>query len=610
MKLKYIVASLIFTLLLSACGDETGSINANDGSNSDRQEAQYTCAMHPHYISTDADGSCPICGMGLVPAKDNNPEVKKADDIVVTVSQNMIQTMSVRTSFAEVVAFSRTLRAFGTVEANERLETVSASRIEGWVENLSVSAVGDSVSTGDLLYKVYSPELISAQRDYLSALSTRNNKRIESVKQRLLSIGMQGQVLAQLAQRKKVIERVPVYAETDGVVVEMNVRNGDYVKPGKPMLRLQSYVTVWIIASIPETDLSSIENGQLAKLRFPSAPNAASKGQVDYIYPTIDPKTRTAKVRIEVDNSVGLLLPGAYADIALEFSKKPRLSIVSEALLRDSRGEHVILALGEGRFESRSVIVGVRVNDRAEILQGLNEGDEVVASGQFMLDSEVNLREGLLKLSSATAVQTPESSAELAPSMSTTAVELLIAQKEPLSELEFDANTIAQFDHFVDAALYLHDSIINGTAVNSNFLDPAITLAEELKTRVSNDGLIIILNNGQAALRAAKLSNHTQALTLELAQLISAIRPWLLNGAPEHYQKLGLVLYQETLTGRMWLQNGGEIANPYRAQGAEDIGIVETIEWVNDSHHMLIKPPPQSEMNSAPSQVNDHADHQ
>lgn len=598
MKRILMFSVLIWVLLLGACGDESNVVKTNGDSSSNEQIAQYTCAMHPHYISTDSEGSCPICGMDLVPVQHDDNKPQKADDIIVSVSQEMIQTMSVRTSPAKVVEFSRTLRAFGTVEANERLESVSVSRIEGWVENLRVSAEADSVNNGDLLYEVYSPELISAQRDYLNALATRNIKRIGSVKQRLTSIGMQDQVLRELAQSKKIIERVPVYAEADGFVLELNVRNGDYVKPGKPMLRLQSYASVWVIASIPETDLSLIETGVFAALRFPSAPKAPPNGQINHIYPTIDPKTRTAKVRIEVENFSGQLLPGAYADITLEFPKKPRLSIVSEALLRDSRGEHVILALGQGRFVSRAVVTGVSVNGRTEITQGLDEGDNVVASGQFMLDSEVNLREGLLKLSSSAGDRLLDQIRSKS--------EMPTSQSAPLSQLKLGAEELAEFDHFVDSALYLYESVINDKPINVAFLDPAIALADSLKASIKNDEFASILNESQRVLRAAKLTANEQVPTQELAQLVQAISPWLLSGAPEHYRQVGLTLFQEVESGRFWLQNDSVAANPYSADSSVRVTIIDWPMGSNATPSNVDKATPKS---SQVTEAHDHAEH-
>ncbi|MDE0372672.1 MAG: efflux RND transporter periplasmic adaptor subunit [Rhodospirillales bacterium] len=512
---------------------------------------QFTCPMHPHYIATDPDGTCPICGMDLVPVQGQAAAAE--GDGVISVAPEMVQTMGVRTAPAEHAPFARLVRAFGNVDTDERLETVSASRLEGWIEDLTVRAEGDSVRVGELLYRVYSPELIAAQKDYLASLQIGNENRIAAVRQRLRSVGMQPAAIERLTETREVIERVPVYAEATGTVSRLDVREGDYVKPGTPVLRLQSYADVWVIASIPEAELSSIEHGLAVFLSFPSAPQAPAEGRVDYIYPTIDPHTRTADVRIVVDNSAGHLRPGAYADVRfLLDAGKVRLSVPSEAILRDSRGAHVIVSLGGGRFAGRAVDTGQSASGRTAVLTGLAAGEEVVTSGQFMLDSEVSLRGGLARL-------------EAPPAM-------LAGPDTPLSELPVDATTLAEIDHLVDMALYFHEALVDDYRIDPYFVDPALQISDSLKVRFGNTRLVPIIENAQAALHAAKESMAGQALASDLASLMAALESWLLEGAPAHYHTLGLRLYLEDETGRLWLQLGDPPANPY---GANPATIVE-----------------------------------
>ena len=240
-----------------------------------------------------------------------------------SVAPETLQTMGVRTEAASRRPLGRALRAFGTVETNERLEAVSVSRLEGWIENLRVRAEGDAVKPGALLYDIYSPDLIAAQKDFLNSLEIGNPKRIASVRQRLRSLGMQPGVIARIEKDRSLIERVPVYAEDGGLVTELTVREGDYVTAGSPVLRLQSYSDVWIMAQIPEGDLPLVRTGLAVTLSFPSAPDVASDGKIAFIYPEIDSRTRTARVRIEVENAAGLLRPGAYADIRMDLGGEP-----------------------------------------------------------------------------------------------------------------------------------------------------------------------------------------------------------------------------------------------------------------------------------------------
>lgn len=511
--------------------------------------SSYTCPMHPHYIATDPDGSCPICGMDLVPVMS---EAKGS--LGVSVSPEMLQTMGIRTAVVSVSDFNQALRAYGTVEPNTRLESMAASRLEGWIDGLTVRAEGDSVRRGQRLYNIYTPELIAAQKDYLASLQIGNERRIASVRQRLISKGMQESLVERLTETRELIERVPVYAESSGVVTQLMVRDGDYLKPGDPILQLQAYNKVWVIASVPESDLPKMVIGKTAALKFESAPDAPNLGKIDYIYPTIDTKTRTARVRISVDNASGSLRPGAYADILFEADKvetpTSQLSVPSQAILRDSRGAHVIVALGEGRFAPRDITIGSSVRGRTEVLSGLTEGERIVASGQFMLDSESNLREGFSKLSAPAAN---------------------FDETTPLSELPIDRSTLSQIDHIVDSALYFHEALIDGYAIDPYFLDPTLTLIENLKGRFAGSKLSPILQKAETTIGGAKDNKMGEPLAGQLSDLMTALDPWLTLGAPAHYKSKGLIFYSDDESGRLWLQDGGLPANPYSGAAAQVI---------------------------------------
>lgn len=540
-----------------------------------QETEQYTCPMHPHYISTDPDGSCPICGMDLVPVE-QGPQGASSSGSAIAVAPEMIQTMGVRTAEAQIADFGHVVRAFGNVEPNTRREAVSASRLEGWIEDLAVTAEGDSVRPGQLLYRIYSPDLIAAQRDFLTALDIGNETRIRASEQRLRSLGMQRAAIATLRRERTLIERIPVYAEAGGIVQSLEARDGAYVKPGDAVLRLQSYADVWVKAHIAEEDAAFVSSGAPVELSFPSAPDAPRDGRIDYVYPTIDPATRTLEVRIVVDNETGYLRPGAFADVAFAVDAGEKLSIPSEAVLRSSTGGHVILALGDGRFAPRSVETGVSAAGRTEILAGLNPGERVVVSGQFLLDSEVNLREGLSRMT--------------AP---------VVGPDTPLSELPVDATALSMIDHLVDAGLYLHEALTDRYRIDPYFLDPAIAAGEELKQRFADTKLVPIVEEAQAALAAAKDAGSGETLAAQLADLMSALEPWLLRGAPVHYRDNDLILYREQDSGRLWLQQSGVLANPY-GSGAADI-----MPWPDPMAGMDASPTPDAGARA----VDPHAGH-
>lgn len=552
---------LIALILLGACDARQveSHEHATEPPGVASEASEYTCPMHPHYVATDPNGSCPICGMDLVPVNSNSAAI---GDGTIVVSSEIIQTMGVRLVPVTTASFGRSVSAFGNVEANERLETVAVARLEGWIENLAVTAVGDTVRSGQLLYRVYSPDLVAAQKDFINSLEIGNPRRIASVRQRLISLGMQAVTVDRLADTRNVIQRIPIYAEASGTVSELSVRGGDYLKPGTPIITLQSYSDVWVIASVSEKDLALISEGTLVALSFPSAPTAPQSGTVAYIYPTIDTKTRTARVRVEVDNSDGSLRPGAYADLDFQINETNRLSIPSEAILRDGRGEHVIVALGEGRFAARQIRSGLNAGGQTEILSGLTDGENVVASGQFLLDSEVNLREGFSKFDAPV----------LEPMRPDT----------PLSRLPIDAQTLPQIDHYVDMALYFHEALIDDYRIDPYFVDPALQIGDVLKVKFANTKLTPVLENASSALRVAQTVRSGEPLATELARLMLALEPWLIDGAPSHYDQLGLALFRDTASGQLWLQERGAPQNPYGSKASEQIAWPDPMAALTD----------------------------
>jgi len=334
-------------------------------------------------------------GMDYIPVYENEDA---SDGSAVAVAAETIQTLGVKIQPAEVVDFGRTVRTFGAVADNARLLTEVTSRVGGWIDELSISAVGDEVRTGDLLFRLRSPDLIAAKRDYVTALNSGSASWAASSAMRLKSLGAQDQTIAEIKARRTVEELTPFYAERDGIVSMLNVRKGAFVEAGDQIATIADYGEVWVIASIAEQDLQLIKAGAPAAVRFPNAPAAGQTAAVDYIYPTVDPKTRTGRARIVLDNPDLALRPGAYADVSFEIDAEPRLAVPSAAILRDQNGSHVIMAMGEGRFMPLPIKTGLVASGFTEIVDGLNAGDPIVVSGQFLIDSESNLKESLGKL--------------------------------------------------------------------------------------------------------------------------------------------------------------------------------------------------------------------
>lgn len=505
-------------------------------------DTQYTCPMHPHYIA-DEMGTCPICGMDLVPmASGPAPATEGGEEpgrAAVTIAPETIQNMGVRYGRPEQTLFGRRIRAYGMVAANERTRHEVSSRVAGWIEELGITAVGDAVKPGQLLYRLFSPDLVAAERDYLSALGHGNDERIRSAAGRLEALGVSQGMLAQLRKGRKLIERMPFYADAAGTVAELRVSEGSYVKPGETLAVVQDYATVWINAAVAEKDLAAIAPDTPVRVILPNLPGRVIETRVDYIHPTVDPASRTGTVRLLLDNPDGLLRPGAYADVLFEVGADRRLAAPDHALLIGGDGPYLILALGEGRFQPKAVRTGLSSGGFTEIVDGLEGDERIVTSGQFLIDSESALRESFQKLQRL---------------------------KAPLIDLPLSDAQMAMADHFIDAALYLHEALADGYEVTPEQLQPAREIRDLLWPAFGRTRLGPILEDAEQAIANAQQARTPSAMLDALHHLSEALQPWVLEGRPEHYAEQGVRLYRDSDDGGLWLQQGG---NPYSPYGGE-----------------------------------------
>lgn len=505
--------------------------------------SKWTCPMHPHYIA-DEYGSCPICGMDLVKIQstsEEQPVEGGSNRTIITIPTETIQKMGVRVAKVESSAFGRRVRSFGIVSENERMQTVLSARVEGWVEKLNITAVGDEVKSGDVLFEIFSPELIVSQRDFLLSLGKSKQAR-NNIRRRLKSFGVQDKALQLIAKKRNVQQTVPFYAERQGTVAELHVSSGSYVRRGMMIAKIKDYSQVWVIVNVSEKDMSFIAEGTKATVLFPNLPGKNIISKVDYVYPEINEKTRTGRVRLVLENKAGELRPGSYADVVFEAQISERLSVPSEAVLKDESGDHVVVSLGEGRFVSKPVKLGLVTGGRAEVRSGIQEGDDVVVSAQFLIDSESSLRESFRKLKRL---------------------------QLPFSELKLSKEDFAKFDHMVDAALYIHETLKDGKKVDAAFLNPAVSIKNIMWSDYKNTKLSGVLSDAEVAFKQAQKANTATELRAALNSIIDALEPWLLEGAPQHYSQKGVKLFKTKDGLAKWLQLGAKPINPYGGGEAE-----------------------------------------
>ena len=353
----------------------------------------YVCPMHSEIVSKDSDATCPICGMNLVLVESGG------ESGVVSLSPNVVNSLGVRTEVVKRKTLYRRIDSVGYVSVDENSIRTVNLRTEGWIERLAVNTVGERVKKGQLLLEVYSPKLVNAQEEYVQAKALGNDVLIKASSERLRALGVSKAQIRRLKTKKNVQQNIKIYASHDGVISELNVREGMFVKPSKALINMVDLSSVWLLAEVFERQADWVKVGQRAEAYLPYLPDKTWEGKVEYVYPSIDLKTRSLKVRLRFDNPDEQLKPNMYANVNL-FAKPRRkvLSIPREALIRTGNEQRVIVDIGDGKFMPMKVRVGMETDTRVEIISGLAEGDKVVTSSQFLIDSESSMRASLARL--------------------------------------------------------------------------------------------------------------------------------------------------------------------------------------------------------------------
>ena len=353
----------------------------------------------------DKPGKSPFMDMQLVPVYADDA----AEPAGVAISPRLQQNLGVRTAKAVSGSLSNTFSAVGNIAYNERDVVVVQARSNGFVEKLFVRATLDPVRKGQPLAEIYVPEWIAAQEEYLAAKRLRTDVDAlalgglaDAAAQRMRLAGMSEQQVRDVDARDAVQPRFKISSPIDGVVGELSVREGMTIAPGTPLFRLNGVATVWVYAEVPEAAARDVRPGNAVEARASAYPDSVFKGRVSAILPEVNATTRTLKARVELANPDGRLIPGMFATV--NFASTPRKDAVlvpSEAAIRTGSRTVVIVAQGNGRFAPVDVETGLESNGQTEILKGIAAGDNVVVSGQFLIDSEANLKAAISRMSEA-----------------------------------------------------------------------------------------------------------------------------------------------------------------------------------------------------------------
>jgi len=359
---------------------------------STEQEILYWVApMDPDY-RRDAPGKSPM-GMDLVPVYANAVDARSG---VVSIDPTLVNNLGVRTALAERGSLPRRIETVGYIGYDEDTLQHVHTRVDGWIETLAKTATGDPVEKGELLFELYSPILVNAQQEFLTALASNNQGLKDASRDRLTALGVTRDGIARLERDRAVSQRIRVFAESDGVIAHLGVREGIFVTPATEIMSVARLDRVWVLAEVFERQSAWVQPGQEATVELDYLPGRTLRGSVDYVYPELDPTTRTLKVRLRFDNEGATLRPNMFARVVIDGSAIDDIvHIPREAVIRGGSSNRVVVDLGDGQFESREVLIGIESGERVAIRRGLADGERVVTSAQFLIDSESNISSAL-----------------------------------------------------------------------------------------------------------------------------------------------------------------------------------------------------------------------
>jgi Cu(I)/Ag(I) efflux system membrane fusion protein len=413
---KKVAIPLVVILLVAAGGGgyylwhekKTGK-GAQEAKKGEEGKVLYTCPMHP-FIIKDKPGACPICGMTLVKKVEGTQASGKELDMLghVSLSPTQMVMANVATTEAKAMPLNKEINAVGIVQYDQARQAKVTAWVAGRIDKLHVNSVGSYVSKGKPVAEIYSPDLVSAQQEYLLALKSREqfkNSPIQSIsqggeglvasaRQRLKLMGVKDEQIAGLEKSGQPNIRLPIYTPLSGVVIEKVVQEGQYVNVGDTLFNIADLSHVWVEVEVYENEFPNIKIGQTADLVSQSYPGTTFRGRVAFIYPFLDPKTRTVKARVELPNPGLKLKPDMFVNASIKVPLGSSMVVPASAVMDTGQRQVVWVEMKPGMFEPRDVKVGSRVGDDIQILSGLKAGEKVASSGGYLIDSEAQLKGG------------------------------------------------------------------------------------------------------------------------------------------------------------------------------------------------------------------------
>ncbi len=411
----------LLVLAAVSIGSYLMSRRAGSGTTKEQKQARYYCPMHPSYTS-DKPGECPICGMSLepIPAGGTHSEHAAAgheSDVPgltsVHITPERIQLIGVRTAVVTRRALGGQLELVGFVTPDEtRLKRIQI-RVAGWIQDLYVNRTGEPVAVGQPLLSIYSPELYQSEQEYLIEAGAHDSTTaathagggheagaVASARTRLTLLGVPPEELLRLDGVRVATPRLTLRSTVVGTVLERNVTQGQYVAADVPLYTIADLSRVWVLADLYELDFARVKPGDRATFTAEALPGRAREGSIEFVYPTVSTETRTLKVRFSLDNRDGALRPGMFGRVRVAGRGAPALVVPDEAVINTGAHKYIFIARSGGHFEPRMVWTGIQDGDWVQVLKGVAEGDTVVSSASFLIDSESRLKAAITGMGS------------------------------------------------------------------------------------------------------------------------------------------------------------------------------------------------------------------
>ncbi|RJP70274.1 MAG: efflux RND transporter periplasmic adaptor subunit [Ignavibacteriales bacterium] len=386
----------VVTLILLATVFVIAGCSGNEKNDEQNHQAAnmqevWTCPMHPQVIS-DRPGVCPICHMDLV--KKTETEIDSDTSGLLNLSGRKQVLANVSTVVVKKEKYQNDVVAYSYMDFAENNRKTISARFNGRIEKLFVDKTGDYIKKGEPLFEIYSPDLVQAQNDYLIALnnSSSSSNLLNAARKKLEIFGLTSNQINELEKREEASITLTYYSPFSGTVIEKEVQEGMYVNEGTSIYDIAELSTLWNIAEVYEKDLANIKVGNTVKLKLRAYPGQEFEGKVTFIYPVINPQTRTVKVRSEFSSNGGKLKPQMYGETVFRSAEGEGLLVPVDAVIIAGKRSVVWIKDSNGMFEARNVVLGNRFEDKYQIVSGLKEGEEIVATGGFLIDSESQLR--------------------------------------------------------------------------------------------------------------------------------------------------------------------------------------------------------------------------